>query len=294
MGMNNQSIFSFTNKSVGELHVRAKHPALSKRSFRKVSVSLFLLMSMVFVAGATNSVHAITVGEKKFFSLEQQRGVRVVRPLGAEKLMLADTSSAGEGSFMELKEYKQTQGRPEVKVLRVSLPSSRDMRTLAALDARDKIPNISVSDGEFTWPIPANYKQYISSPFGYRTHPVTGEYALHQGIDIATAMGTPVVAAHGGVVEEIGTHSRMGRFVKVRHAPNEYSLYSHLSDTDVVQGARIQAGDLLGNVGSTGRSTGPHLDYSLRVNERAVNPMRYLSAAAPRNMRGMGMMVAKR
>jgi murein DD-endopeptidase MepM/ murein hydrolase activator NlpD len=248
-----------------------------------IAFVVFMLLWMVITTPASA---ALSEG-KRFFSLEKQRGVSVVRPLGAGRLDLPESDTrAQSGSFISLKEYKRTQGVPDVKVLYASLPADRDMRVSKTqapiqsmlLNDADFPP----SDEAFTWPIPERYSQYISSPFGYRTHPITGQYAMHRGIDIAADTGTPVVAAHAGIVEEVGKDGKLGRFVKVRHNPTTYSLYGHLSDTDVMQGNHVRGGDIIGKVGSTGRSTGSHLDYSLRMDERAVNPMRYLTP--PRNL----------
>lgn len=128
------------------------------------------------------------------------------------------------------------------------------------------------------WPVDPSVKQYISSPFGYRADPFTGEKAFHSGIDIAAARGTKVLATAEGVVAGVGKHGRLGKYVRIDHNEEEYTLYGHLSKINVTAGEEISAGDVIGEIGSTGRSTGPHLDYSLRKNGKPVNPKNYLIA----------------
>lgn len=127
-----------------------------------------------------------------------------------------------------------------------------------------------------SWPLDADAEQYISSPFGMRNHPITGRHAFHAGLDIAAPTGTSVLASAAGTVEEVGRHVNLGRFVKVRHRDDSYSLYGHLSDIAVREGERVRQREKVGEVGNTGRSTGPHLDYSLRVAGKPVDPEDHL------------------
>ncbi|MCH2546098.1 MAG: M23 family metallopeptidase [Alphaproteobacteria bacterium] len=126
------------------------------------------------------------------------------------------------------------------------------------------------------WPVAdAHYR--ISSPYGYRKHPVTGKHSFHAGIDIPAPMGTNVLAAVDGNVAAVGEHPRLGRYVKVTHNDGTYSLYGHLQKWNTQRGKAVKAGDVIGKVGSTGRSTGPHLDFSIRRDGKSFNPMTVLS-----------------
>jgi murein DD-endopeptidase MepM/ murein hydrolase activator NlpD len=128
----------------------------------------------------------------------------------------------------------------------------------------------------FLWPVEGDHLR-ISSPFGYRTHPITGKRAFHAGIDIPAPQGTAVLAAADGEVTGIGEHPRLGRYVKVSHADGTYSLYGHLQKAEASMGAVVKAGERIGRVGSTGRSTGPHLDFSIRQAGKPFDPMRVLN-----------------
>ena len=131
------------------------------------------------------------------------------------------------------------------------------------------------SSAELAWPVDPKLKQWVSSPFGWREDPFTKERAFHAGIDIAVPVGTSVRAVAAGMVTGVGEHPRLGRFVKVTHAEDDevYSLYGHLKGWDVKEGDRVHLGEKLGEVGMTGRTTGAHLDYSLRRNGQPIDPI---------------------
>lgn len=129
---------------------------------------------------------------------------------------------------------------------------------------------------DYVWPV-AGAHMDISSGYGYRKHPITGQRAFHAGIDIPAPMGTEVLAAISGQVATVGEHPRLGRYVRIDHADGTYSLYGHLQEWDAKTGTQVAAGDVIGKVGSTGRSTGPHLDFSIRRDGKPFNPMQIFS-----------------
>jgi len=131
---------------------------------------------------------------------------------------------------------------------------------------------------DYVWPV-ADAHHGISSPFGYRKHPITGKRSFHAGIDIPAPTGTDVLAAAAGEVTGVGEHPRLGRYVKVSHADGSYSLYGHLQRWTARIGDKVASGEVIGKVGSTGRSTGPHLDFSIRRDGKPFNPMRVLAQA---------------
>lgn len=128
----------------------------------------------------------------------------------------------------------------------------------------------------YRWPVAESLRQRISSLFGHRKDPFTGKRAFHKGVDIAASTGTKVIAAADGVVAEVTAHPRLGKYIKVVHDDETYTMYGHLGSVSVKKGKKVRAGEVLGKVGSTGRSTGPHLHFSLSKNEVAINPLPHL------------------
>jgi murein DD-endopeptidase MepM/ murein hydrolase activator NlpD len=121
--------------------------------------------------------------------------------------------------------------------------------------------------------------QRITSTFGYRRDPFTRRAAMHSGIDFKGALGSPIYAAAMGQVSFAGWKSGYGKCVEISHPNGMMTRYAHLSRIDVAVGQSIDAGETLGGLGSTGRSTGPHLHFEVRINGRAVNPRPFLEAA---------------
>jgi murein DD-endopeptidase MepM/ murein hydrolase activator NlpD len=116
----------------------------------------------------------------------------------------------------------------------------------------------------------------LTSSYGPRINPVTGNLRLHEGLDLAAPEGTEVYAVRDGVVAELGTDPVFGNFIILQHNENWASLYGHLSKFETALRSSVRSGSLIGRVGSTGQSTGPHLHFELRQNGRAQNPGRYL------------------
>jgi len=126
-------------------------------------------------------------------------------------------------------------------------------------------------------PIHSTYR--LTSPFGYRIHPVTKRRAMHEGTDLAAPRGTPLYATADGVVAFAGLSNGYGKLIKIRHAMGFETRFGHLSRIRVKKGQRVSRGDRIGDVGSTGRSTGPHVHYEIRIGGKPVNPMTYIKAA---------------
>lgn len=117
----------------------------------------------------------------------------------------------------------------------------------------------------------------ITSGFGYRSRPTAGASAYHEGIDIGAPMGSKVDAADGGTIVYAGYSGGYGNQIVVQHSSGMKTYYSHLSNIGVSPGQKVRKGQYIGNVGSTGTSTGPHLDFRVQVNGAFVNPMNYIN-----------------
>lgn len=123
------------------------------------------------------------------------------------------------------------------------------------------------------WPV----RGWVTSHFGNRTSPFSGILKFHEGIDIAAQTGTPVVAPADGIVIKAGFGTGYGNMVEISHGYGIRTLYAHNSRLNVKVGQRVKRGDVIAYVGDSGSSTGPHLHYEVRVNNIAVNPIRYLN-----------------
>ena len=125
-------------------------------------------------------------------------------------------------------------------------------------------------------PAIAPVKGILTSSFGSRSDPITGKPASHRGIDIATAPGSNVRASADGIVVRTGRIGQLGKAVYVSHGYGVTTRYAHLSSIEVNPGQRVERGDTVGKVGNTGRTTGYHLHYEVRVDGNAVNPLAYI------------------
>ena len=122
------------------------------------------------------------------------------------------------------------------------------------------------------WPVLG----WVTSGFGFRTNPFTGLSQMHEGLDISNRLGTVVTASGSGMISDTGTDLSHGKFVVISHGFGMTSRYNHLNKVLVKAGQKVKRGDKIGEVGLTGRTTGPHLHYEVRVNGIPVNPMRYV------------------
>ena len=176
-------------------------------------------------------------------------------------------------------------------LLFVSLESSRGSREFYQFMAPgDSRPDWYDADGKsarrFLMKTPINGAR-LSSGFGMRRHPILGYSRMHRGTDFAAPTGTPILAAGDGVVERAGPFSSFGNYVRIRHANGYETAYAHMSRfaRGMRAGARVRQGQIIGYVGTTGRSTGPHLHYEVLRRGQQVNPMS-LRVANGRNLTG--------
>ena len=120
----------------------------------------------------------------------------------------------------------------------------------------------------------------LTSAYGMRVHPVLGGRRAHKGIDLASPVGTPVHAPADGTVGKAEWFSSYGLYIQLEHGGDMETRYGHLSRLNVAAGQFVHKGDVIGYVGTTGRSTGPHLHYEVRVAGESVNPMPYMQETA--------------
>jgi murein DD-endopeptidase MepM/ murein hydrolase activator NlpD len=139
------------------------------------------------------------------------------------------------------------------------------------------MPSMGFADSTYTpsiWPVLG----HITDGFGERLDPFSGEGAFHTGVDVATDYGAPVHATADGIVTIAENHAGYGRLVVIDHGFGITTWYAHLSSFSAIAGARVKRGEVVGYTGISGRSTGPHVHYEVRVNNAPVNPWRYMKS----------------
>ena len=134
---------------------------------------------------------------------------------------------------------------------------------------------INYDGGKFKWPAPSYTR--ISDDYGYRIHPTLGTKQFHNGVDMASPSGSPILAAYDGEVIAASYSSTMGNYIMIDHGDGLITIYMHASSLGVSVGQSVSKGQQIGCVGSTGRSTGPHLHFGVRLNGSYVSPWNYLS-----------------
>jgi murein DD-endopeptidase MepM/ murein hydrolase activator NlpD len=130
------------------------------------------------------------------------------------------------------------------------------------------------------WLSPLLRSSYVTSPYGMRVHPISGQYKMHHGVDLYSFQGDSIVATRGGVVTTADYQAGgAGYYVTINHGDGFSSTYMHMTHYVVKKGDYVNAGQLIGYVGSTGGSTGPHLHFGIFYNGSSVNPVNYVNFA---------------
>lgn len=189
---------------------------------------------------------------------------QAIRTLGLDPRAVMVAEDQARGGPLEML-ASDADGSIDPRFERLALSLSR----MSALErGLDGIPQV----------MPADMRN-ISSGFGYRRDPFNGGAAMHRGLDFRGAMGAPIHAAADGRVSFVGQQQGYGNVVEVTHGNGMMTRYAHMSRFASRVGQQVTAGTVIGHIGSTGRSTGPHLHFEVHINGRAVNPRPFLEAA---------------
>lgn len=181
-----------------------------------------------------------------------------------------------ERLISEVREGYSGQGGPLTPIVSSMGATAADDATLRAnriLDDLDRINTYRIAAGSIPFAMPVRDPFRYTSPFGPRWG------RMHEGVDMAAPIGTPIYATADGVVTFAGWQNGYGRIIKVQHEFGIETVYPHLNAIGVEVGQRVSLGERIGDMGNSGRSTGPHLHYEIRVNGEPVNPMIYIGAA---------------
>lgn len=172
---------------------------------------------------------------------------------------------------------------PSMEIIRAQVSSLTDkadgaeiaLETSLALAIRDSLGTSSGGGIPYLWPVITDTYR-LSSSFGWRSDPFRKTRKWHGGMDIADGMGAPITAAADGVVTFVGWRMGYGNLVEIKHENGFTTRYGHLSKGVVKEGVRVNAGDLVALMGSTGRSTGPHLHFEVRKDDNVLNPLAFI------------------
>lgn len=169
-----------------------------------------------------------------------------------------------------IKEYEEMIAQENAEIAALEKAVAEEKARLEAENAQARIYN----GGMFTWPCPG-YKR-ISDEYGNRIHPILGTQQFHNGVDMSAPSGTAILAAYDGDVIAAAYSGSMGNYIMIDHGSGLYTIYMHCSALYVSKGQAVTKGQNIAAVGSTGRSTGPHLHFSVRLNGSYVSPWNYL------------------
>ncbi len=233
--------------------------------------------------------------QDKKLELAQERGA-----LEAKKLELAEKQdelaalrAKTDEILIHLNEEKQDIGQDlqsveEMKDELVKQIAEQEVKYRAAVEkeleekrrqeAENNGDTVPPSTGGFIFPLDRSGYAYMTSPYGYRVHPISGVYKLHNGADLAAYQGTKIYASRSGVVTTAAYNAGgYGNYVVINHGDGYSTLYGHMTHYCVSAGQYVSQGEVIGYVGSTGNSTGPHLHFTVYYNGNTINPLTVIS-----------------
>jgi murein DD-endopeptidase MepM/ murein hydrolase activator NlpD len=265
------------------VHHEGKPPKTIK--IRKIYLKIFGILALVLVVSSIFSYFTSLklLSEMQEIKAEKYRLVQDVKTatskiqeIEKERRLLNSKLKSLESKLLSVEDYLSKRG-----VIKGSLPmggrstdkASYDLSYLQFLEERADYLHTYIRG------IPLGYPVYgkITSHIGWRKDPFGRGYEFHSGIDIYAPQGSKVRATADGVVVLAGWYGDYGKTVIIRHPSGYLTLYAHLSQIDVKEGQRVKAGDVVGRVGSTGRSTGPHLHYEVIRDNKPTDPSKFLA-----------------
>lgn len=262
---------------------RNKKDYLSKALLLQFLVCL-ILFGFLFALKSTNS--PLFAELKGTFSKKLEENISVEE---VQSVFANITAIKPEESTKKTNEIAETETASETEAETVFVPfeePSLSAEIIASggkdikVSSNDDIPkNVSVDDYKLNQKMVLPLKGKITSPFGVRTHPISGDLRFHAGIDIAAEKGTNIYSAFDGEIIEASYDKWNGNYLKIKHDNDIMTVYCHCEKLNVKKGQKIRAGEIVATVGSTGSSTGPHLHFELRINNISYNPEKLLKEA---------------
>lgn len=251
-------------------------------------ISTFLFVSLIF-----NFQTSISYGQNNdidmliSISKEEKHLNRRVSDLDyilKNKKKYTDSDNNLESSLLEKRINIDSLKNRQIKLFKVyferQLIGCRKQESLLIKkikeDRKDVLLNNNISYIKGKWPL-EKYR-YISSGYGYRTHPITKKLNFHNGIDIPAPQNTSVLASDDGIITFAGYKNGYGNLVEIEHFDNKKTLYAHNNSIVVNIGEIVKRGQVIAKVGSTGNSTGNHVHFEVRINDKRINPLYVISS----------------
>jgi murein DD-endopeptidase MepM/ murein hydrolase activator NlpD len=269
-------IISYTSRSRSQFHRIRLH----KKWVKATGAFAFIVLSVAlygFYGLTQQATHLRIERENERLRAETDRQRQELNELNHRVEAVEDTSrklAEKSGVVNDISTNLHGAGGPAMPLNAAGLAAleSKMNRIERELSAHEAV----LREHGFTpsiWPVDGK----LESGFGGRRNPFGGRsYEFHEGQDIVVPWGTPVVAGAKGTVAFVGWQRGYGRMVAIDHGGGLTTRYGHLSESDVTLGQTVARGEFIGKVGSTGRSTGPHLHYEVRINDNPVDPLQYL------------------
>lgn len=207
-----------------------------------------------------------TLAEAKTAVEEEQKAVETLVAAKEQEIVAKEGDIANKEAA--IKEYEAEIAAQDAQIAELERQVAEERRRLAS--------SIRYDGGKFKWPAPSFTR--ISSEYGTRVHPILQVPQFHNGLDMAAPGGSPILAAYDGEVVAAEYNGTMGNYVMINHGDGLYTVYMHASALHVSKGAKVSRGQKIASVGSTGRSTGNHLHFSVRLNGSYVSPWNYISS----------------
>ena len=266
------------------------HPSARVRRFcvekRSLKILAFLIVVLIcasaygFYGLTQQAAHLKTEAENQRLRAENERQRHELNQLNNRVEAVEDTSrKLAEKSGVIEEPVVTGSGGPELPLDEEGLATLEEK--MAQLEREIHVYESVLRERGYTptvWPVIGK----LEGGFGGRRNPFGGSsYEFHSGQDIEAAWGAPVVSGASGKVSFAGWQNGYGQLIVIDHGGGLTTRYGHLSQIDVEVGQALSRGQFIGRVGSTGRSTGPHLHYEVRINDQAVNPLQYLLTTRP-------------
>lgn len=256
----------FSAESFGEMLNKADYIEMLSSYDRKMLDEYVAYAEYVALCKESLEEEKTVLDEAKATVEEEEASLNAL--ISVKEQEIYNVSSDIKNKEQAIKEYEADIAAQDETIKALEAAVAEERRRLAAEQGR------KYDGGVFAWPAPSYTR--ISDDYGTRTHPILGIQQFHNGVDMAAPGGSPILAAYDGKVVAADYNSSMGNYIMIDHGDGLYTIYMHASALYVSKGTEVTKGQKIAAVGSTGRSTGNHLHFSVRLNGSYVNPWQYL------------------